>query len=310
MSSLAHDLWACDISNWYKHPILSQLTFPTRFVDLPDAFIARLLQSEGLFARVDEDADFGSWSDSEWPEEETQEDDEQQERRSRQQETFPAFEKAIKTVLDRWTVSGAEGGVFPRLNWSSPMDAHWMGIGGSLRCTTVAEVLRFLEASDAVRSDLEKLAQLTADSTNAQNEARTWKPTLALRRWHDFHTPNEFRCFVFNNRLIAISQKDITNFWPFLVEAKLQNLQQLEKFFLEKMKGALEIDSCTCSFHSAPFVFLLPQHFPIAPQKHIIIVTANALVDQLFLFERIGNPHGHFRYFRRLYPLQRRCHPH
>lgn len=256
MSSLDRDLWACDISNWYRHPILQKVTFPTKFVELPEAFIARLLLGEGLFARADETSDFGEWSDSEWPAEEAgateEEDGESKERRQRQQETFPEFEFAVQQILDRWTVSGAEGGVFPRLNWSSPMDAHWMGIGGSLRCTTVAEVTRFLEASDAVRSDLEKLAQLALDTQNAETK-RAWKPLLALRRWHDFHTPNEFRCFVHNNRLIAVSQKDITNYWPFLVEAKLKNLQLLEKFFQEKMKGALEIPSCTSTaFQWAP----------------------------------------------------------
>lgn len=243
-------LWACDISNWYKNPVLAKVTFPTRFVELPEGFIARLLSSEGLFARQDENADFGEWSDDDTPSatkmdatkpEEANAEDDQQDRRERQQETFPEFEASIKQAIDRWTVSGAEGGVFPRLNWSSPLDAHWMGIGGSLRCTSVAEVVRFLEASDAVRSDLEQLQAFQS----AANPAHPWKPQLALRKWHDFHTPSEFRCFVKNGRLIALSQKDITHFWPFLADSKDSHLQKIHEFFHKTIKGAIEIEDCT-----------------------------------------------------------------
>lgn len=236
-------LWACDINNWYQNPILAKVTFPTRFVDVPERFVERLLASDGLFARTDENADFGEWSDSEWTEETVNNENgdiELTERRDKQQETFPEFEAAIKRAIDRWTISGAEGGVFPRLNWSSPLDAHWMGIGGSLRCTTVPEVLRFLEASDSVRADLEQIAAF-----QASDKERSWKPRLALRKWHDFHSPNEFRCFVKDNRLIAVSQKDITNFWPFLVESRASNLQNLANFFHNTIKGAMEIENCT-----------------------------------------------------------------
>lgn len=239
-------LWACDLHTWYQHPILSKATFPTRFVDVPARFVERLLASDGLFARTDEDADFGEWSDSEWDDEGTKNetvDKEASDRRDKQQETFPEFEAGIKKAIDRWTISGAEGGVFPRLNWSSPLDAHWMGIGGSLRCTTVPEVLRFLEASDAVRTDLE---QITA--FQAQSGERQWKPRLALRKWHDFHTPSEFRCFVKQNRLIAISQKDITNFWPFLLESRASNLRTINKFFNEIINGAVETEDCMLTF--------------------------------------------------------------
>lgn len=247
-------LWACDITNWYQNPVLAKVTFPTRFVDIPERFVARLLESDGLFARTDEAADFGEWSDSEWSGEEAKTevaDKDEDERRDKQQETFPEFEAAIKAAIDRWTISGAEGGLFPRLNWSSPLDAHWMGIGGSLRCTTVPEVLRFLEASDAVRSDLEQIA-----SFQALDATRAWKPKLALRKWHDFHTPNEFRCFVKQNHLIAISQKDITNFWPFLVESRNNNLCTLDKFFNNTIKGSLDIEDCT--FLESLFVSTIP----------------------------------------------------
>jgi hypothetical protein len=236
------DLWACDLSNWYQHPVLSKVTFPTRFVDLPQGFVDRLLKSDGLFARIGEAYEDVEWSDSEWQDEGDENDKDLEQRKDRQQETWPQLEKEIESALKRWCISGAEGGLFPRLNWSSPVDAHWLGIGGSLRCTTVAEVLRFLEASDQIRSDLELLQVLQQRNTLSE---RKWKPVLALRKWHDFHTPSEFRCFVRNNRLIAVCQKDVTNFWPYLLEMRSQNLHSLTKFFEEKIKGALSIESCT-----------------------------------------------------------------
>jgi hypothetical protein len=258
MDDISAALWACDIANWYQNPVLAKLTFPTRFVDLPEGFIERLLKSEGLFAHTGDNDDFGSWSDDDWSEEEpdkVEDDGDLAQRRGRQQETYPEFEASIKKVIDRWTVSPADGGVFPRLNWSSPLDAHWMGIGGSLRCTTVSEVLRFLEASDAVRSDLEMLEDLKKRSALDKH----WKPQLALRKWHDFHTPNEFRCFVSNHRLLGISQKDVTNFWPFLVEAKQSHQQSIIQFFQQKLKNQFEISSYVFDvyIHSRGSVYLI-----------------------------------------------------
>lgn len=244
-------LWACDITNWYKHPVLSKCTFPTRFVELPDAFVARILASEGLFARVDEDDE---WSDNDWGSEEDQDAElEEAQRKEKAQQVWPELEAQIKAALTRWVVSGAEGGIFPRLNWSSPIDAHWMGIGGSLRCTTVGEVIRFLEASDQIRGDLELLQKLANNQDPDVAQPKTWKATLALRRWHDFHTPNEFRCFVRENQLIAVCQKDVTNFWPFLVEARQENTMKLSAFFDQKIKGSLPIASCTSSPSSTAF---------------------------------------------------------
>lgn len=45
---------------------------------------------------------------------------------------------------------------------------------------------------------------------------------LALRKWFDIKPCFEFRCFVREGRLVAVSQRDTSNFYEFLLEKELQ----------------------------------------------------------------------------------------
>ena len=49
--------------------------------------------------------------------------------------SFPEFHRVLTDAI-----SDLGGSVFPKLNWSSPKDATWMGFANSLRCTTPSQV--------------------------------------------------------------------------------------------------------------------------------------------------------------------------
>jgi hypothetical protein len=121
------------------------------------------------------------------------------------------------------------GGVFPKLNWSSPKDAIWMA---PLKCNNFADICMLFKASDYIQHDLTRAFELCADS----QETRPETFTLVLRRWHESINPaNEFRCFVRHNELVGISQRDTATVYPHLLQDSETNKIVLEitRFYQE-----------------------------------------------------------------------------
>lgn len=71
-------------------------------------------------------------SDNESVEEWSDEDDEND---VTEQPSFPEFHRLLTEAI-----SDLGGNVFPKLNWSAPKDATWMGFANCLRCTTPSQV--------------------------------------------------------------------------------------------------------------------------------------------------------------------------
>jgi len=93
------------------------------------------------------------------------------------------------------------GSVFAKLNYSAPVDAKW--VSASLECRSAGDVFLLLKASDFVLHDLE----------------RTTEPCLVLKPWMDVDVRYEFRCFVVRDTLVAASQRDIGQCFPYLCDA-------------------------------------------------------------------------------------------
>lgn len=77
---------------------------------------------------------------------------------SAQQPSFPEFHQLIVEAID-----DLGGNIFPKLNWSSPRDAAWMGFGNSLKCSCPAQVWLLLKSSDFVAHDLTQPYKDTED---------------------------------------------------------------------------------------------------------------------------------------------------
>ncbi|PWN40529.1 D123-domain-containing protein [Ceraceosorus guamensis] len=153
---------------------------------------------------------------------------------------FDRLDARIRDVIKSY-----DGAVFPKLNWSAPLDAAWIVAGSTLRCTTPADVYLLLKSSDFVANDTEQAkllydAQSTAgksavaiSSTDSHREdtsapaaqdeleiatmssgGATLEPMknvpagLVLKKWFDMPPSHEYRCFVRAANLIGISQRD------------------------------------------------------------------------------------------------------
>ncbi|CAH1269093.1 CDC123 [Branchiostoma lanceolatum] len=200
----------CIFSAWY--PRFEHLTFPSVVLPLPAQFISYLL-ADGIVlpnsgkgkghkssykAHPDDDSDE---EDPDW----SDEDDDAQ----TDAPEFPELEAQIIQAI-----AHLGGKVFPKLNWSAPKDASWIALNNSLQCTCPEDVYLLLKSSDFVTHDLTQPFDRCEDEdtdVDVQYE-------LILRRWTNVHPGMEFRCFVKNDRLIAISQRHHSNFFPYVDE--------------------------------------------------------------------------------------------
>jgi len=146
-----------------------------------------------------------------------------------------------------------------KLNWSAPKDAVWATASGLLKVVTPQDVYLLLKSSDFVAHDLSSAFEFCDDdddndannqmnksddansnnndddddddkneqkqtccNNNNNNKNNNWQPHLVLRRYCDYINPaGEFRCFVVNNNIVAISQRDHRSFYKFLGDCLL-----------------------------------------------------------------------------------------
>ncbi|KAF9472111.1 D123-domain-containing protein [Pholiota conissans] len=202
-------------SSWYplfsSHSIKSTIVRP-----LPESFQA-YLDEDGVFVpEGSEDAPVESTLSDDEEEEGDDDDDDDEERRHY---SFPELDTQIRACVKEY------GGVFPKLNFSSPKDAAWLLPASSpLKCFTPADVYLLLKSSDFITHDLsrervfEGVEEAGETETISAEEVRKSKPAyeleLVLRKWYSVDRGREVRCFVREGVLLGISQRD-TNFYEF-----------------------------------------------------------------------------------------------
>eukprot|EP00586_Coscinodiscus_wailesii_P021958 CAMPEP_0172495964 /NCGR_PEP_ID=MMETSP1066-20121228/79761_1 /TAXON_ID=671091 /ORGANISM="Coscinodiscus wailesii, Strain CCMP2513" /LENGTH=322 /DNA_ID=CAMNT_0013267995 /DNA_START=126 /DNA_END=1094 /DNA_ORIENTATION=+ len=145
--------------------------------------------------------------------------------------SFPQFTEAINEGI-----SSLGGSVFPKCNWSSPRDAAWINMG-TLKCTSAKEVYLLFKSSDFVVHDLEHALESQDEQHRQGDNDNSFEFCLVLRKWCHLHRSMEFRCFVKNHQLIAISQRDHTQYYPHL-SSSLPRIRDLIHFeFHENIKS-------------------------------------------------------------------------
>ncbi|XP_078049626.1 translation initiation factor eIF2 assembly protein [Augochlora pura] len=152
-----------------------------------------------------------------------------EEHSSEQQPTFPEFSQKIQDVIDEY------GAVFIKGNWKSPSDATWVAPTKTLKCKTLEEVYLLLKSSDKIAKDLH----------NIRNHADKETPLefcLILKQWRDINPCTEFRCFVVKNELIAISQRDISQYHSYNESEKYNIRTDIKSLFMEHIKDRFPLD--------------------------------------------------------------------
>jgi len=226
--AMRHDeILACSIDRWYGE--FKDVTFTSKIITLPEDFVKFLL-SDGLrlpagtgnFAGAGDIAE-GADSDSEWGDGGSD---------SEEEPRFPELEVEVAAAIKR-----LDGSVLPKLNWSAPKDARWLT--GSLCCESVSEVIMILKASDFVAHDLAHAFDHCADPALRRPD----QYVLALRKWKSVSEAAEFRCFVGGGRLLAVSQRHTSLFFPDLSNENHTDgvMEALQEFFVERVRGGFPL---------------------------------------------------------------------
>lgn len=222
----------CQFSAWYSK--YKSVTPRTRIIKpLPQDFI-NYLGEDGVILPDEEAVNYGSDSGV------FEEYDDENEELDSYVSKLTDFHPQVQKVIDEF------GAVAPKLNWSSPQDATWISPSNSMKCVTVNDVYLLLKSSDYIAHDLTRFDELGGVPEDFSFE-------LVLRKWVNVNPALEFRCFVKDRELIAVTQRD-QNYYEFLGKIKERLLGEIELFFYDNLKD---------SFPDSSFVFdvYIPQPY-------------------------------------------------
>ncbi|KAJ2008407.1 hypothetical protein GGI04_001157 [Coemansia thaxteri] len=210
----------CMFSSWY--PNLHRVSFKSEIIKpLEQGFIDYLL-SDGI--ALPDDSEFAQYhakiedpesSDSEWS------DSGDDDGGARVTIDIASTDSDVCRRIER-----LGGKVFPRMNWSAPKDASWMSVDNTLRCRKPSDIYILLKSSDRISGDLLSGRYICKELLG------DIEPELVLRQWCNPVPAMEFRCFVKDKELIAISQIDYQHY-EFLEEMRDEIETKLHTFFDE-----------------------------------------------------------------------------
>ncbi|XP_010537786.1 PREDICTED: cell division cycle protein 123 homolog [Tarenaya hassleriana] len=226
----------CQIQEWY--PKFKSVSIKTKIHKLPESFVDYIADDSGPFvlpASVANEDALANRVHNPYEEEDYQvsegSDDEAEPTVA---PSFPELELEIKDSIE-----SLGGAVFPKLNWSAPKDAAWISPTQNLRCTCFSEIALLLRSSDSLVHDLCH----AYDSCSDKTISRPPSFFLALRKWYPSLRPDmEFRCFVRSNQLVGMCQREVTTFYPVLLDKKEELKALIEDFFHESVRAKFESD--------------------------------------------------------------------
>jgi len=229
---LEEEVLACAFGEWYER--FRSVTFKSEVISLPEDFVKYLL-ADGIKVKADDDcaseSSWGSAANDKQDRDGASSSSSSSDGDDVTEADFPELEEQISASISR-----LGGAVLPKLNWSAPKDATWLQ--PRLKCISAKEVITILKASDFIAHDL-------CHSFDHCGVSRT-RPdsfTLVLRKWRDLYTCNEFRCFVSDGELFAISQRDTSNYYEHLGEQGESEALRREIccFFEEHLQGVFPL---------------------------------------------------------------------
>ncbi|CAL8405357.1 unnamed protein product [Arctogadus glacialis] len=217
----------CQFSVWY--PIFKKHTIKSLILPLPQNVIDYLLDDGTLVVsgsdhnteqRHTNNSDSDEEEDIQWSDDETT-----------ATVTAPEFPEFTSKVLE--AINALGGRVFPKLNWSAPRDANWIALNSSLQSQSLSDVFLLFKSSDFITHDL---TQPFLHCSDQDSPDPVINYELVLRKWSELIPGGEFRCFVKENKLIGICQRDYTQYYHHISKQEENVCQAIQTFFQEHIR--------------------------------------------------------------------------
>ena len=261
----------CNFSAWY--PKFKNVTIRSRVIPLPKEFIDYLkadnvyLPGEPICTTNTSSLEEETYCDTH---ESVASEEDAYEQPNRASE-FNDVETRIKEALFE-----LEGSIFPKLNWTCPLDASWISCDGTLKCTCPNDVYLLLKSSDDITRVVFDTFKHCEDGEGQLDDGFE----LILRKWKDINPAMEFRCFVKNNELIAISQRDVASCYDFIEQCERAICSDINSFYNNKIANKFPDSSYTFDVYrcSAQNVLLIDFN-PFGFQTDPLLFSWNELND-------------------------------
>ncbi|QPG75543.1 hypothetical protein FOA43_002898 [Brettanomyces nanus] len=236
ISVSAQDVVNCSYSQWYNK--FSSYTYtkaeilrpvPIEFINYllsDDIILPKDEQGSSLFQKVElnSDNEYSDWEEEEDDDADADADEDKDlSNKASPTSTFPSFHQKIKDAIQR-----LGGKVAPKLNWTSPQDATWMMMNNTMECHNATELYLLLKSSDYINHDIGHAFECVTEGP--QNVPEGFEYELVLRKWFDINPSMEFRCFVRDRQLIAISPRDL-NYYTFMKDFENEIVDKIDLFF-------------------------------------------------------------------------------
>ena len=216
----------CMFTNWY--PCFKDITIKSVAIQLSEP-VCEYLLSDGVVLPDGKDSQRSNFASDEASDEEIDWENET-ENNTLVPPSFPDFEEEVIRCIE-----ALGGSVFPKLDWSSPKDAAWISFSRTLCCHCIRDILLLLKSSDFVTHDLTAPFEHCCDVPDFSYESVTHH--LVLRQWQDISAESEFRCFVQNNIVVAISQRHLGVHFPHLSAQEETICSDILHFFHTYIEG-------------------------------------------------------------------------
>lgn len=243
------DHMACQLPSWY--PTFSRgfpgrkkgLTFRSCILDVPTSFRTYLDEdgvrlprgtrpSSCLGCKSNRAIGDGDDHDESWSADSSQTDANEETETSTKNICQDENLKELTDKIEQ-NIKELGGIVIPKLNWSAPKDAIWIN-EGKLQCKTAGDIYLLLKSSDFVSSDLALLDSVDDENNSKKKNNRI---QLVLRKWANLYESQEFRCFVRENHLVAVSQRHADQHFEHLTKEKDEILELINDFLQEHVIG-------------------------------------------------------------------------
>ncbi|XP_043230807.1 cell division cycle protein 123 homolog [Amphibalanus amphitrite] len=259
------DVLACSFSSWY--PLFEKVTTKSVWVPVP-AEVAAYIRSGGTVVsseattadtNTDDEEDSVDWEAAEEGADELQ------------RPEFAPFDAELRAA-----VAAVGGAAFVKLNWSAPADVRWLSVGRALRCQSPEDVHLLLRSSGRLQRDLCTPFEGCADAGAASADLH-----LVVRRWEDINPAAEFRCFVVEGHLIAISQREISQYFPHLERDSSSIITDITSFFKEKIQAKFPLQNYVFDvYRSTKDHVRLVDFSPLAPPTDPALFTWGQLTGK------------------------------